>query len=314
MLGLAWSVFIKTKYTAVCTFVLDESDKEGMLGQYSGLASLAGIDLGGSGGGIFKGDNILELYKSRLMLKKTLLTETVINGKKQKLVDRYITSNRLMEEWKDDHIGPVNFNGDPEHFNRTQDSIITDITEKLNKKNLEVGKPDKKLSIIRVAFTAKDEVFAKLFTDQLVKNVNDFYVQTKTKKAALNVSILQHQADSVKRMLNLSISGVASGIDATPNANPALLILKVPSQRKQVDVQANTAIYSEMIKNLEISKISLRQQTPLIQFIDQPVFPLNDNHLSKLKAIVIGGLLAFVFSVIGLLALRLLRSVIMLSK
>jgi len=101
LLGLSYSVFIKPKYTAICTFVLEESDKEGMLSQYSGLASLAGIDVGGTGGGIFKGDNIIELYKSRLMLKKTLLTEVTYSGKKQKLIDQYIAFNHLTEKWQD---------------------------------------------------------------------------------------------------------------------------------------------------------------------------------------------------------------------
>ena len=309
-LGLAYSLLVKPKYTAVSTFVLEEGDQAGMLGQYASLASLAGIDLNG-GGGIFKGDNILELYKSRTMLEKALLTPVNIAGKRQLLIDRYITFNHLQEYWKNhDDIQNINFNGDPAKFNRKQDSLITDITDIFNKKNLDVNKPDKKLSIIRVAFTAKDEIFAKEFTDKLVDNVNKFYIQTKTKKSALNVNILQHQADSVKNALNSSLNGVASAIDATPNANPAMLLLRVPSQKKQVDVQAGTAIYSEIIKNLEISKISLRQQTPLIQFIDQPVLPLTNNHVGKVKGIVIGAFLGLFLTVTFLFMQMLIRPII----
>jgi hypothetical protein len=142
-----------------------------------------------------------------------------------------------------------------------------------------------------VQVTSKDELFAKEFTDKLVENVNTFYVQTKTKKTSQNVQVLQRQADSVKTVLNSSISGVASAIDASPNANPLLLTLRVPSQKKQVDVQASTAIYTEIVKNLEISKISLRQETPLIQVIDQPILPLDDDHITKTKATILGFIL-----------------------
>ena len=293
LLGLAYSLFKKPVYEAVCTFVLEDGSKMNGLGQYAGLASLAGIDINSGGGGLFQGDNILELYKSRAMIEKTLLSSAVFNGKPQLLIDRYIDFNELKEKWrKKDDIQDINFQGSPEKFNRTQDSIITDIVEKFNKKVLTVSKLDKKLSIIVVQVSSTDELFAKEFTKRLVETVNTFYVQTKTKKSAQNVAVLQHQADSVKQVLNASIGGVASAMDAAPNANPQLLSLKVPSQRRQVDVQASSEVYGEIVKNLEISRIGLRQDIPLIQIIDQPVLPLENDKVGKIKGIVFGFILA----------------------
>jgi hypothetical protein len=288
LLGLGYSIFKKPTYTAVCTFVLEDS-KSGGLGQYAGLAALAGINMGSGGGGVFEGDNILELYKSRTMIEMALLSPCNFNGKTQLLIDRYIDQNHLRDKWKnDDQTNQINFNGDPDNFNRKQDSIVTNLVELINEKILNVTKPDKKLSIIRVEVSSKDELFSKYFTEKLVQNVNDFYVKTKTKKTLENVRILQHQADSVKMMLNLSIGGVASAIDADPNANPLMSTLRVTSQKKQVEVQANTAIYSEMVKNLELAKISLRQEIPLIQVIDKPVLPLTNNKVKTLKGIFAG--------------------------
>jgi hypothetical protein len=300
--GLAYSLFKKPNYTAISTFVLEDGSKAGMLGQYSGLASLAGIDLN-SGSGLFQGDNILELYKSRSMIEKTLLSQSVFNNKPELLIDRYIDFNRLKERWRShDGIQDIDFNGDPAKFSRKQDSIITNIVEKFNKKVLSVNKLDKKLSIIVVQVTCTDELFAQEFTKRLVETVNNFYVQTKTKKSAQNVAVLQHQADSVRSALNFSIGGVASAIDAAPNANPQLLSLKVPSQKKQVDVQASSAVYAEIVKNLEISKISLREDIPLIQIIDEPVLPLENDHVSKVKGaifgFILGGFLIVCFLVI----------------
>jgi uncharacterized protein involved in exopolysaccharide biosynthesis len=292
-LGLIYSILKKAEYTARYTFVLeDKSSGGGALSQYSGLAALAGIDIGGSSDGMFSGDNIFELYKSRLMIEKTLLDEVDVNGKKQLLIDRYINSNKLRSRWRNkDNIDSITFNGDPQKFTRKQDSIITDLVEVINKKNLDVKKADKKLSIIEVDVKSTDELFSKGFADKLVENVNEFYTQTKTKKSYQNLQTLQKQADSVKAILNMSINGVASALDAAPNANPALLSLRVPSQRKQIDVQANTAIYTEIIKNLEISKVSFRQEKPLIQVIDPPVLPLAIDRLGKVKGFVIGMLL-----------------------
>ena len=303
LLGLAYSFYRKPLYIATSTFVLEDS-KGGGLGQYAGLASLAGIDIGGGAGGIFQGDNIIELYRSRVMLEKTLLSPVVIEGKKQLLIDRYINFNKLRDKWKEkDHISSISFYGDPDKFNRKQDSIISDLVGLFRTKILGVDKIDKKLNILKVDIATDDELFSKEFNNKLVETVNNFYTETKTKKSSQNVMILQKQADSVKRVLNSSIGGVASAIDAAPNANPALLTLRVPSQRRQVDVQANSAIYGEIVRNLEVSKISLRQETPLIQVIDRPILPLFVSSLGKLKGILVGGFLG-IFLITLILSVR----------
>lgn len=304
VLGLAYALSKKPLFIATSTFVLDDN-KGGGLSQYAGLASMAGIDIGGSGaGGIFQGDNILVLYKSRVMIEKTLLSPVNINNQNVLLIDWYINTNKLRDKWKEkDGITSISFYGNPEKFNRKQDSIITDIVETLNTKSLVVSKLDKRLSIIKVDVITDDELFSKAFNNKLVETVNNFYTQTKTKKSYQTVQILQKQADSVKRVLNYSINGVASAIDAAPNANPALFALRVPSQKKQVDVLNNNAIYSEIIKNLEISKLSLRQETPLIQVIDRPVLPLPVYVLGKLKSVIVGGL-SGMFLIISIISIK----------
>jgi hypothetical protein len=237
------------------------------------------------------------------------LSEVNIAGKKQQLIDRYIEFNKLRESWKKkDQLKNISFTGDPSMFSRAQDSIISGIVIEFNKKLLLVDKLDKKLSIIVVNVTSEDELFAREFNLKLVETVNNFYSATKTKKSNQNVSVLQKQADSVKMVLNSSISGVASALDASPNANPLLSSLKVGSQKKQVDVQASTAIYAEIVKNLELSKITLRQDMPLIQIIDKPVLPLEKKQLGKLKGIIIGLFIGALLSSVFLLLRRIINN------
>lgn len=292
VLGFIYAYFQKPIYTAETTFVLEDGDGGGGLGAYAGLASMAGIDIGGGGGGLFKGDNIIELYKSRRMMQTTLLSKDTFNGKEELLINRYIGFNHLQEAWdKQATTKNLHFTDETVLFTRVQDSVMTNMIANFNANALEVSKPDKKLSIIKVKFISSDELFAKSFTDNIVKTVNDFYVKTKTKKSAENLLVLQTQADSIKRVLNSSIAGVASALDANPNSNPAFQALRVPSQRKQIDVQSNGAAYQEILKNLEIAKISLRKDQPLIQVVDQPVLPLKIEKFGKTKGILLGGIL-----------------------
>jgi hypothetical protein len=315
VMGLFYSIRSKPSYLANCTFVLEEESggSGGGLASLSGLASMVGLDLGGGGGGVFQGDNLLELYKSRMMISKTLLSTYTIDGKDQLLVDRYVQYNQFREkQWSDDpQLKNIKFlpfkNG---KFSRIQDSLLTEFSKEINKKNLVVIKPDKKLNIIKVQLSAPDEQFAKGFNDKIVKNVNDFYVQTKTKKSTFNLGIIQHQTDSVRRMLNGAIAGVASATDINPNINPSRLVLKVPSQRRQVDVQANTAILTELVKNLEISKVSLRKETPLIQVIDEPIYPLPVKKNGMVFSFLVGAVLVGLLGIIVLTTKRALKSVL----
>ena len=312
ILGFTYAYFQKPIYTAETTFVLEEGDSGGgALGGFSGLASIAGIDLGGGGGGIFQGDNILQLYKSRRMIQETLLSKDTFENKGQLLIDRYITVNGFKKRWEEKpELANISFEQSASLFTRLQDSIITHIVNDINKNYLEVVKPDKQLSIISVKVNSKDEAFAKAFANRIVKTVNDFYVTTKTRKSSENMAILQFQADSIKRALNYSISGVAFAVDANPNSNPAFQTLRVPSQRKQIDVQANGAAYQEILKNLEIAKITFRKEKPLIQVIDEPVLPLRKEKIGKAKGIIIGGIFSGFIFIVFIIFKRVIKQLI----
>jgi len=318
ILGFTYAKFKKPTYSAVTTFVLEESDKGGGLGQYAGIASMVGINLGSeSGGGIFQGDNILELYKSRTMIEKTLLTEVNYNGKKQLLIDRYIDFNELRKKWaekpelKNIQFQSINSGPTVPAFNRLQDSIIGTVVTDINKRYLDVAKPDKNLSIIKAEVKAKDEFFAKNFDEQIVKNVNDFYVQTKTKKSLQNVKIMQQKTDSVRSVMNGSIYSAAAVTDATPNLNNARQAQRMaPLERSQFSVETNKAILSELIKNLELGKIALTKDAPLIQVVDKPIYPLEMQKLSKLIALILGGFIAGFLTCVFLVIKRLFKRVL----
>jgi hypothetical protein len=307
LLGLTYAWLKKPVYKAELSFALQDEKSGGGLGSALGLASQFGIDLGGSAGGEFSGDNLLELMKSRSMVEKALLTTDTINGKRETLAEFYIDFNKLRKGWKGKPgLENIHFlpGANRAQFTLKQDSILGVFHQTLIKSNLTVDKVDKKLSIITLAVNSTNESFSKDFTEVLAKVVSDFYIQTKTERAAKNVAILQRQTDSVRRMLNGAISGVAISADVNPNANPLMQTLHVPSLRRQVDVQANTAILTELVKNLEIAKMTLLQETPLIQVIDRPILPLDKDRVGKLKGLIVGGMIAGLLVVIGLIFIR----------
>jgi hypothetical protein len=303
-LGLTYSITKKPVYTATLSFALEDEKSGGGLGGALGLASSFGFDLGGSGGSIFTGSNLTELFKSRKMVEQTLLMPVVVDGKSISLAEMYIQNAKWREGWKkDSKFASIQFlpNTNRKYFTRVHDSILGVIYNNLSNGSLSVGQKDKKVSIISIDVSSGNELFAKCFCEALARQVGEFYVATKTKKARANMGILQKQTDSIRRELNSSITGVAVANDNTFNLNPALNVRRAPSARRQVDVQANTAILTELVKQTEMAKVTLRKDTPLIQVIDRPILPLAKERFGKSKGIVMGGFLAGFLVVLGLI-------------
>lgn len=310
-LGLGYALTKTTKYTASLSFIVEESGSGGAsLGAAAGIAAQLGFNLGGlsSSGGFFQGDNIIEFLKSRSMIDRTLLTTVEFDGKPEMLVDRYIAYNKLSDKWaKNPRVRDLRFQDSVGIY--LQDSLMREFYNSITKSNLSIGKLDRKLNIIEVAMTTPDEQFSKAFVETLIHNASDFYIRTRTQKAEENLAVLTHQVDSVRRELDAAIRGVAAATDANPNPNRALQSLRVGAQQRTVDVQANTAILSELVKNQELARITLRNEKPIIQPLDKPILPLENDKLGKAKAIVLGGVLAGFITVIVLLMRRLYRRV-----
>ena len=312
-LGLAYSFIKKPIYTATLSFALEDEKGGGGLGGALGLASSFGIDLGGGGGSIFTGSNLTELFKSRAMVEQTLLSPVVVDGKTISLAEMYIQNKEWRDKWNDKpKFKGIQFLPDTKrkYFTRVHDSILGVMYQDLSKTGLSVGQKDKKISIITIDVNSTNELFSKYFTEALVKEVSDFYVTTKSKKARMNMDILERQTDSIRRELNGAITGVAVANDNTFGLNPAMNVRRAPSARRQVDVQANTAILTELVKQTELAKVTVRKETPLIQVIDQPILPLKKEKFGKAKGIVLGGVLAGFLIVIFLIIRRVLKQLV----
>ena len=310
LLGLSYSFYKKPIYTATLTYALEDGKAAG--GGLGSLASSFGFDIGGSSGGAFSGANLMELFKSRAMVEQTLLAPVTQNNKTISLAEMYIQDQKWREKWEEKPaLKSITFlpNSDKTKFTRVQDSIFGVIYSNLSKNALDIDQKDKKVAIGTITMKGTNEYFAQQFTLALTNTVTDFYIETKSKRAKENMDILLRQTDSIRGELNGAMTGVAVANDNTFGLNPALNVKRLPSARRQVDVQANSAIFSELIKQTEMAKVTLRKETPLIQVIDQPILPLPKEKFGKVKGILFGGVLAGFLTILGLIVRRFFKEI-----
>ena len=98
ILGLTYSFIKKPIYTASLSFAL-EGESSGGSGGVLSLASQFGLSLGGSGGGIFEGSNLNELFKSRNMVEQTLVKPVRYKGKTISFAEMYIEIADWRKNW-----------------------------------------------------------------------------------------------------------------------------------------------------------------------------------------------------------------------
>jgi uncharacterized protein involved in exopolysaccharide biosynthesis len=289
-LGLLYGKLQPSTYKATSTFIVE--DKSGKAaGGLSSLASQFGIDVGGltgGGAGLFDGDNILEIIKSRAIIEKALLTkiEEPASSKGQTIADYYIQIENLVPafESKNINVKSLNFAGLTDGAKHTvqQDSILYILYSRINR-NLNVDKKNKKSTIITLEVVSGDQVFSKIFSEQVLKQTSILYIDIKTGNLSKSIAKIQQKADSLKR----SLSNIFKNS------------FQINSSRIEMtnrDKTVSSTLYGEVLKNLETLKLSQINQTPVIQVLDTPKFPLFDQRTPARYSLMIGFAIGFVLS------------------
>lgn len=306
--GLLYALTTKPVYSGELTFVLSSNSTSG-----TGLANLAGqfgIDINSGGNGAFEGDNIIQLLKSKRIIKGALFKYPV--GEDNNLINIIAIETKFINGWKKDKRLAENlpFPSDINKLKPVQDSLVNVVYDFVVKNNLTVEKQDKKLSFYKITSTTTNEIISIYLTNYLVQEAAKMYIDTKTKLARESLHMLEYEADSLRRRLSGTIYSSADQIDRTFNLNSALQTQRVPIQQNQIQTQVLGAAYGEVVKNLELAKITLQKETPLFQIIDEPRSPLKRVEFSKKKGIVFGGMIAAFLAITLLLVSKVFKKIL----
>ena len=297
LLGITYSVIKSSKYQSEITFLVEES-KAGGGGLLSSLGSQIGIDvtsITGAGNSVISGDNMLELLKSKSMMKECLLTPFQ-NDSNYLLADRYADIYNLKTKWSNDNkiSKIINFT-DAKVNARIKDSLLSTIIKMIHKKEFNVSKPDKKLGFFKVTVETKDELLSAYISERIIKIATNFYVDNKTSRLKNNVARLEHRTDSIGNLLNNLTYSSVNDEKLMLNLNPAEVDAQGSAEISQRDKIVLSTIYAELIKNLEISKTALVQETPTIQITDKSILPLEKNELKWYEGFLIGFIVPYLF-------------------
>jgi len=271
VLGIVFAISADKKYTAELTFVVEgQQGSGGNLGAMSGVASQFGFDIGSSSRATFSQNNILELLKSRGVVEAALMQNRKVNKTNDLLIEHYLYLNKIKDSWKKNKdIIPVSFH---EILTQDNDSVSGDVWRSIIEDKLVVELQSDDANIINLSYTSVNDEFAKIFVEALIEQMSEMYITYQTAQASNTLSFLNNRADSVFIELEIAEEEFAKVKDINQRIVKASGRLKELQLMRRVEVL--NAMYLEIVKNLELSKLTLLNQTPIIQIIDKPILPL----------------------------------------
>jgi len=263
------------------------ADEEGSSPGWESLLSQFGLDVGGSNpAGVFQGESLVALFQTRSMIEGALLNKVKLHG------DSVILAEALFNYTKHSKktiFDTLKFAEARELQNDLADSALYLTYKYVKSKILNVAKPEKKQTFIHVSCVHSDPELAMAMSGEMIETVTGFYVSSLTAKARKNLDVLRNQADSVQRSLNKNLAITATLGDE--NVNPWRQTARTDQNRAVIDLQISMAVFGELTKNLQLAEIGLRKQTPLIQIIESPVYPLEKVGIPRWQVIALGLLL-----------------------
>lgn len=272
-------------YYGKTSFMLSSDD----MGSGGGISASLGIMLPGGGGGGNK-TILLELLKSHKMIEKTLLSSAKVDGDTGLLINHYIVLAGFKNAWKgnkdwENYSYPKNYKHDSMEI---RDGFLRTAAIALSN-NYTPVKTD--AGIFEISFFYHNQEFAKAFLDNLVTTVIEYYTEKKTAKANIVFKYAKRRYDNLYAKLNGKQYQLAKRRDMTSEF--VFMEDRVPEMKINRDIGATSEMLQEAAKSLAASRMSLVNETPFIQVIDDVRLPLAKIETQEVKFGIIGFAIGF---------------------
>ncbi|MFN4145572.1 MAG: hypothetical protein ACK4GN_07095 [Runella sp.] len=292
----------RTQYVSKVVFSV--SGAAGGQETMGGFGSLLGMAAPSGDAGLFRGENLFYVIKTRPVLERTLLsTVKLSNGKKELFVNYYLDSTYIrkdewedfLPEWMDIRITHNN----RDSMSKMERQVFDAVLVKVRDKEITVGQPNLRTAFYELTVSMENEMVSKVFSEQLLKVIEQVYRENQTKKSLEMKALLKRRVDSLAAVLNRTENRLArTTVVNTEAVDPTA---KVEEGRLTRNTTFVSSLYLEASRNLENLQMSIIKEAPLFTIIEPPVLPLDTKLLSRENTkfgAVIGLIVAILFVMI----------------
>lgn len=298
VLGIIYAFTAPKEYVTSATLI-SEAPTEGQIGgSISGLASLAGLDLGGVSGGSQTINPALyeTVSKSTLFLLKLMEQNYFFSdiGEEISIHDYY------MEHFKTDLLNKVlsapfqlinllkgddvdstaTLNNNIAAISLTEDEekIIEDLRTRI------FVDIDWELNLVTVQVKMQDPIVAAQMVDFTKDYITNYVTEYAISKSQQQLESIEKQYSERKDDFEAAQMRLAAFRDKNINVTAALV--KSEEQRLQSDFDLAFSIYSQIAKQREAIKLQIQDKTPVFSVLEPAIIPIDESEPKKLIILI----------------------------
>ena len=303
--GLYWWYQSKPiTYTAKLTFMLND-DSGGQLSGMNGILGQLGLPIPS---GKYNIDKLLEISLSRSRIQEALFQKIELEGTTDFISNHLIELYDLDERWvlKRNSMAGFNFSSSAvENFNPDENYALKNIyalvagsADDRSNALLQVGY-GREAYIMDFSMTSLSEGLSIEFVKRLFDEVSEFYISKAVEKPMKIYKSMAAKRDSLeKEWINVETS-IANKKDSNFGSFGSQTLMEINRLTSQALILKTGLAQAE--QNLVVAELSLSNNTPLIQKIDDPLPPLSPNKVSIVRILFLGLVVAIFLSSIYLL-------------
>ena len=290
------------RFTAKLTFMLND-DSGGQLSGITGILGQLGLPVPS---GKYNIDHLLEISRSRSRIQETLFEIVEVGEQSGLLANHLIELYELDSQWatKDARFEGFRFkHSDLAEFNETENFALKSIY------GLVAGSHDdrddallqvnygREAYIMDFSMTSFSQDLSIQFVKVLFDKVSQFYISKAIEKPMNIFKSMAAKRDSIEKAWIEVETTIANRKDSNFGSFGSRAVSELNRLTSQAIILKTALAQAE--QNLVIAELSLSNNTPLIQKIDDPIPPLQPNRTSLFRIALIGiGLGLFIAMVI----------------
>ena len=297
--GGFYAFSLKEEFKSEGKLLPEIQSKGGSIGQFAGLAALAGVDLGGvsSGSDAIRPDLYPDVLKSTSFFLR--LFEQKIknkNNKELRFQDYYLKEVLNGKVKKEDQILKFPKSSNYITLNRQTEKNI------INLKTRIICTYDKKSGVISVSVKMPDPVVAANVAHFSMNYLTDYIIAYRTEKQKRDLDFLASQLAAAKgKYFNIQ-SKKATYTDQMPSSALRMQSADLQRERIEADYKISSSFYNTLLQKYEEAKLKMQQETPVIKILEMPLVPNLKSEPKKsiliLAAMIMGAFLALMVSLL----------------
>ena len=268
--GTIYAFSLKEEFKSEGKILPEIQSKGGSMGQFAGLAALAGVDLGSASAGAdaVRPDLYPDVLKSTPFFLR-LFQEKIKNKNNkefsfQEFYNMEVLDDKLNEK---DQINKFPKSVNYISFNRQTEKNIKDLKERI------LCTYDKKIGVISISVKMPDPVVAANVARFSMDYLTGYIINYRTEKQKRDLDFLEERLQNAKGKYFSNQAKKASYTDQMPLNSLRLQSADLQRERIEAEYKTSSSFYNSLLQKYEEAKLKMQQETPVIKVLEPPVVP-----------------------------------------